>query len=151
MFKYVFKQLWKKLIVNIILLVSAGVLIFDMFMTDLDSLHRLAFASIIGAIMALVVNNSIIKDYMAYSWIYKHTEAELRFSVLSFMKANMSNEMIRDKLSNQECKYNRILGSKKVDTIITDILGNDRCIAERLDDAYLEVKKCACMLVSFIK
>ena len=36
MISYIIKQIWKVLVVNIILLVSIGVLFFDMFTTNLD-------------------------------------------------------------------------------------------------------------------
>lgn len=40
---------------------------------------------------------------------------------------------------------------KKVNIIITDVLDNNECISERLNDAYREVKRCSCKILGSIK
>lgn len=146
MISYIIKQTWKLLIVNIVLLVSMGVLIFDMFTTNLDSLHRLAFSSIIGAVLALVVSNSVIRGFIHHYWVYKLTEAELKFCILFYMKDNMPNEVIKNELTKINYRYHKVLGSKNVDIIINNTLDNNMNIDKRLEDTHSEIKRCDSML-----
>ena len=143
---YILKQTWKILIVNVVLLVAMGVLIFDMFTTNLDSLHRLAFSSIIGAVLALVVSNSVIRGFIHHYWVYKLTEAELKFCVLLFMKDNMPNDVIRNELTKVNYRYYNVLGSKNLDIIINNTLDDNANIDKRLEDTHSEIKRCDNML-----
>lgn len=143
---YILKQTWKILIVNVVLLVAMGVLIFDMFTTNLDSLHRLAFSSIIGAVLALVVSNSVIRGFIHHYWVYKLTEAELKFCVLLFMKDNMPNDVIRNELTKVNYRYYNVLGSKNLDIIINNTLDDNANIDKRLEDTHSGIKRCDNML-----
>lgn len=40
---------------------------------------------------------------------------------------------------------------KKVNIIITDVLDNNECISERLNDEYREVKRFSCKILGSIK
>ena len=143
---YIFKRVWKLLIVNIVLLVAMGVLVFDMFTTDLDSLHRLAFSSIIGAILALVVSNSVIRCFKHQYWVYKLTEAELKFCILLYMKDSMPNDVIKNELTKVNYRYHNVLGSKNLDIIINNTLDDNENIDKRLEDTHSEIKRCDSML-----